>query len=292
MNKAKVYFTSKIETESLIKLYKKVNRKLEGKVAVKIHSGEPDGNNYLKPEFMKDIVKYLNGTIVECNTAYKGRRFKTEDHMKVLEEHGFTKIAPVDILDGEGTIKLPIDGKYLKYNIVGSHLNNYDSILMLSHFKGHPMGGFGGALKNMSIGLASSGGKALIHTAGKTDDTDIVWKNTPKVELFMESMAEADKTIMDKFKDKIVYINAVVNLSVDCDCVSHPEDPCMEDIGILASLDPVALDKACLDLIYNSNDKGRDHFIERVETRKGPLILDYAEKLGLGTKEYDLINID
>ena len=281
----KVYFTKEISSESLIKIYEKLERKLSGKVAVKISTGEAGNNHYLKPELINDLVKKLNGTIVECNTAYEGKRNTTKDHLETIKEHGFTN---VDLMDRDGDITLPVNGgRHLKENYVGKNIDNYDSMLMLSHFKGHPMGGFGGALKNMSIGLASSRGKAWIHSGGvKRDD---IW-STPQVE-FIESMAEADRSVVDYFKN-IVYINVVNNLSVDCDCVANPEAPCMKDIGILASLDPVALDQACLDLIYNSDDEGKNHFIERVESRQGKVVLDHAQELGIGSKEYQLIDIN
>ncbi len=281
----KVYFTKEISSESLIKIYEKLNCKLEGKVAVKISTGEAGNNHYLKPSLINDLVIKLNGTIVECNTAYEGKRNTTKDHLQTIKEHGFTN---VDLLDIDGDKAIPVvGGRHLKENFVGKNIDNYDSMLMLSHFKGHPMGGFGGALKNMSIGLASSRGKAWIHSGGV--ERDNIWA-TPQVD-FIESMAEADKSVVDYFKN-IVYINVVNNISVDCDCVANPEAPCMQDIGILASLDPVALDQACLDLIYNSDDHGKDHFIERVESRKGKIILDHAEELGVGSKKYQLINID
>ena len=281
----KVYFTKEISSESLIKIYEKLNCKLEGKIAVKISTGEAGNNHYLKPSLINDLINKLNGTIVECNTAYEGKRNTTKDHLQTIKEHGFTN---VDLLDIDGDKSIPVvGGRHLKENFVGKNIDNYDSMLMLSHFKGHPMGGFGGALKNMSIGLASSRGKAWIHSGGV--ERDNIWA-TPQVD-FIESMAEADKSVVDYFKN-IVYINVVNNISVDCDCVANPEAPCMQDIGILASLDPVALDQACLDLIYNSEDPGKDHFIERVESRKGKIILDHAEELGIGSKEYQLINID
>lgn len=292
MEKAKVYFINEINSDNLIKIYEKLNKKLEGNVAVKISTGEPGGHNFLNPNLIKDLVQKLNGTIVECNTAYKGRRNTTEEHLKAVEEHGFTKIAKVDIMDSEGEFAIPVTGgKHLKENYVGAHLKNYDSILMLSHFKGHAMGGFGGALKNMSIGIASSSGKAWIHSAGKTKDVNILWNNLAPQNDFLESMAEADKSVVDYMKGNLVYINVMNNLSVDCDCDSNPEDPCMKDIGILASVDPVALDKACLDLIYNSNDSGRDHMVERIETRNGILTIKHAEEMGIGTTEYELIQI-
>ena len=292
MEKAKVYFINEINSDNLIKIYEKLNKKLEGNVAVKKSTGEPGGHNFLNPNLIKDLVQNLNGTIVECNTAYKGRRNTTEEHLKVVEEHGFTKIAKVDIMDSEGEFAIPVTGgKHLKENYVGAHLKNYDSILMLSHFKGHAMGGFGGALKNMSIGIASSSGKAWIHSAGKTKAVNTLWDNIAPQNDFLESMAEADKSVVDYMKGNIVYINIMNNLSVDCDCDSNPEDPCMKDIGILASVDSVALDKACLDLIYNSDDSGRNHMVERIETRNGILTIKHAEEIGVGTTEYELIQI-
>ncbi|MGM9882118.1 MAG: DUF362 domain-containing protein [Bacilli bacterium] len=291
--KSKVYFTKEINEESLIKMYKILNKELPGNIGVKISTGEKGGNNYLKPGLIKGIVQKLHGTIIECNTAYNGMRMTTEDHLKVAEEHGFTKIANVDIMDSEGEIAISVeDGKHLKENYVGSHLANYDSILMLSHFKGHAMGGFGGALKNMSIGIASSSGKAFIHSAGKTKNINKVWNNLSEQNSFLESMVEADKSVIDYMQGNIIYINVMNNLSVDCDCDSNPEEPCMKDIGILSSLDPVALDEACLDLIYNSSDNGRNHMIERIERQNGRYITTYAEKMHIGTKKYELISID
>lgn len=293
MEKAKVYFTKEITCESLIKIYESLEKSLEGKVAIKISTGEPGGHNFLNPNLIKGLVQKLNGTIVECNTAYEGKRMKLEDHLRAVKDHGFTAIANVDIMDSEGDIALEVrDGKHLKENYVGSHIANYDSILILSHFKGHAMGGYGGSLKNMSIGIASSEGKAWIHTAGKTKDLNELWNNLPEQNDFLESMAEADKSVIDYMKNNILYINVMNNLSVDCDCDSNPEDPCMKDIGVLASVDPVALDNACLDLIYNSTDPGRDHFVQRVERQNGRHIIDYADKLGIGTKDYELISID
>lgn len=293
MEKAKVYFTKEITEKSLIKIYEVLDKKLEGKVAVKISTGEPGGHNYLNPNLIKGLVQKLDGTIVECNTAYEGKRMHLEDHLEAVKSHGFTDIAKVDIMDSEGDMNLTVtNGKHLKENYVGSHLANYDSILMLSHFKGHAMGGYGGALKNMSIGVASSNGKAWIHTAGKTKKPSELWANLPKQEDFLEAMAEADKSVMDYMNNNIIYINVMNNLSVDCDCNSNPEKPCMKDIGILSSLDPVALDNACLDLIYNSNDPGRDHFVERVERQNGRHIITYANELGIGSKAYELISID
>ncbi len=295
--KVNVYFTKEITPESLVRIFKAVNYELKGNVGIKISTGEPGGHNYLKPELIKDIVEYLSGTIVENCTAYGGKRQKLEDHLKCVEDHGFTKIAKVDILDAEGEFSIPtIEGsKHLKEDIVGSHLENYDSLLMLSHFKGHMMGGFGGALKNMSIGVASTRGKLNIHSAGADNqEQSHVWANLPPQDDFLESMAEACSSVMDYYDKRggIVYINVINNLSVDCDCDSDPEDPCMKDIGITASLDPVAVDRASLDLIYKSQDPGRDHFLERVETRHGAHTIEHAVTLGLGTTFYELIDID
>ena len=293
MEKAKVYFTKNIDSESLVKMYEVLNKELKGNVGVKMSTGEAGNNNYLHPELIKDLVHKVNGTIIECNTAYDGKRTNNKDHLAVIKEHGFLDVANVDLMDSEGDIELPVNGgKHLKVNYVGKNLLNYDSILMLSHFKGHPMGGFGGALKNMSIGIASRRGKSWIHSAGKIEDANILWKNLPSQDDFIESMAEADKAVMDKYKDNIVYINVINNLSVDCDCVANPEKVCMKDIGIVSSLDPIAIDKACLDLVYNSEDEGKKDLIERIESRNGAHIIEYGKKLGLGTDEYELINID
>lgn len=293
MNKSKVYFTKEITPESLIKIYEEVGKELTGKVAVKISTGEPGGHNFLNPNLIKDLVNKLNGTIVECNTAYAGRRNTTEEHWKAIKEHGFMDIAKVDIMDEEGDMAIPVrDGLHLKENYVGAHLANYDSMLMLSHFKGHAMGGFGGALKNMSIGVGSSAGKAWIHTAGKTKIPDELWENLPEQDHFLESMAEADSSVIDYMKGNIVYINVINNLSIDCDCDSNPEAPCMADIGIVASLDPVAIDKACLDFVYNSEDEGKQRLINRIEEKHGIRTVEHAEELGIGTTNYEIINID
>ncbi len=292
MEKSKVYFTKNIDSKKLIKLYESLGVKLNGKVAVKLHSGESGNQNYIKPEFVKDIIEHVNGTVVECNTAYEGARDTTEKHIKLMETHGWNKYFTVDILDSEGEeiLENPA-GNYIKKNIIGSKMKNYDSMLVLSHFKGHPMGGFGGALKNISIGLASSNGKRYIHTAGKENASfEDMFNIDP--DLFIKSMADAAKTITDYYKDKILYINMVMNLSVDCDCCQVAEDPCMNDIGLLASLDPLALDQACIDLIYYSNDLGKDKLIERIESRHGLLILEAAEKQKIGNRKYELINID
>lgn len=287
MSKARVLFTSELTPEALIRIYDELGVKLEGKVAVKLHSGEVGNQNFLRPSFVEGIIKHVNGTIVECNTAYPGKRNTTKAHWETMKEHGWTAIAPVDILDEEGEMELEVhNGKHLSVNYVGEHLKNYDSMLMLSHFKGHPMGGFGGALKNMSIGLASSHGKAHIHGVGKPDK---MWE-ADQVS-FLESMADADESVMAYMNNKIVYINVMVNMSVDCDCCAKAEDPMIKDIGILASLDPVALDQACVDLVYNAEDEGKSHLIERIESRKGLTILEAASALGIGSREYELVNI-
>ena len=288
MEKSIVYFSKEITKENLVKMYETLNVKLPGKVAVKVHSGEKGNQNYLRPEFMTDIIKHVNGTIVECNTAYEGQRNTTEKHKELMKEHGWTELFDVDIMDAEAEMQLPIpNGKVIKTNYVGEHLKNYDSMLVISHFKGHPMGGFGGALKNISIGIASSRGKAYIHGAGNVEK---IW--SAEHDLFLESMADADKSIMNCFREKNVFINIMCNMSVDCDCCAVAEDPCMKDIGILASTDPVALDKACVDLVYKSTDPGKDHLIERIESRNGTHTITAAEKLGVGTTEYELIEIN
>ena len=293
MEKSKVLFTKNIDSNSLIKIYEMLDKKLNGKVAVKISTGEPGGHNFLNPNLIKDLVSKLNGTIVECNTAYAGRRNTTDEHWKAIKEHGFLDIANVDIMDEESDMAILVrNGLHLKENFVGAHLANYDSMLMLSHFKGHAMGGFGGALKNMSIGVASSSGKAWIHTAGKTNEPNKLWDNLPEQDSFLESMAEADESVIDYMKGNIVYINVINNLSIDCDCDSNPEAPCMADIGIVASVDPVAIDKACLDFVYNSNDEGKKRLIERIESRHGIHTIEHAHRLGIGNMEYELINID
>lgn len=306
MTKSKVYFTRNITPSSLVKIFEKLNINLPGKVGVKISTGEPGGNNYLKPELIKDLVEKVNGDIVECNTAYEGGRNQTERHLEAAKDHGFTAIAPVKIMDAEGEIEIPIkNGKFLEADIVGQGIENYDSFINLAHFKGHQMAGFGGVLKNQAIGFASSVGKTYIHTAGKTRDLEKFYRCfdseenmaelLPPQDDFLASMAEAAKAIADylqqKGKNRIAYINVMNNLSIDCDCAVDPEAPCMQDIGILASLDPVALDQASLDLIYNSSDPGRDHFVERVEQQHGAYILKCAEQLGLGNRAYELIEV-
>lgn len=285
MKESIVYFTRNITKENVLEIYKKLKANLDGKIAIKVHSGEKGNQNFLKPEFYKNIVDYLNGTIVECNTAYDGERNTTEKHMKLLETHGWKELYDVDLLDYNEEIKLPVTNyKHIKFNYVGKNLENYDSLLVISHFKGHPMGGYGGAIKNMSIGLASSFGKANIHGAGEPEK---IW--TADHNSFLESMAEAASTIMEYKKEKIAFINVMCNMSIDCDCCAKAEDPCMKDIGILASLDPVALDQACVDLVYNSEDEGKNHLIERIETRNGTHTIDSAEKLEIGSKKYKLI---
>lgn len=289
---SKVYMMKDITSANMIRLYEVLGRKAEGKTAVKLSTGEPGGHNFLQPDLIADLIKKVNGTIVECNTAYAGGRSDTESHMKAAKDHGFTAIANVDIMDAEGEVSLPVEGgSHLKENYVGSHCMNYDFMMVLSHFKGHPMGGFGGALKNISIGVASAAGKVWIHTAGKSKND--LWNNLPsRQEDFLESMAEAAQSVMAHFSDKMVYINVMNRLSVDCDCLSNPEEPKMADIGILASLDPVALDKACVDQVYSSSDPGRVYLIERMESRKGIQTVVHAEALGLGTQNYELISLD
>lgn len=293
MEKSKVYFIKEISPESLIKIYDALGRELKGKVAVKISTGEPGGHNFLNPNLIKDLVHKLNGTIVECNTAYGGRRNTTSEHWKAIKEHGFLDIANVDLMDEEGEMLIPVEnGFHLKENIVGNHLKNYDSILILSHFKVHAMGGFGGALKNMSIGIGSSNGKANIHTAGKVKTPEELWDNLPEQDHFLESMADACKGVMDYIgRENIAYINVANNLSVDCDCDSNPHTPEMKDLGIFASLDPVALDQACYDAVINSDDPGKAALIERMNSRHGIRTVEAANELGLGNREYEIINI-
>ena len=292
MEKAKVYFTKEITPESIVKMYEVVGKELPGKVAVKVHSGEEGNQNYLHPEFMRKIIERVNGTVIECNTAYEGARNSTEKHEKLMEKHGWTKYFDVDIMDADEDIELEIpNGKVIKKNFVGKNMENYDSMLVLSHFKGHPMGGYGGALKQLSIGCASTEGKVWIHSAGTNKDQNTFWDNLPKQDKFLESMADAAESVVDFFKGNIVYINVMCNMSVDCDCCAKAEDPCMGDIGVLASLDPIAIDKACIDLVKKSNDPGKDHLLERITSRNGEHTIDAAADLGYGTKEYELIEI-
>lgn len=294
MQKPKVYFTKTLTPEAVITMYKALGIELPGRVAVKVHSGEEGNQNFLRPAFMKPMVDYVKGTVVECNTAYDGARNTTARHRKLMEAHQWTRNFTVDLLDAEGPdLELAIpNGKVLKTNLVGKNLANYDSLLVLSHFKGHPMGGFGGALKQLSIGCASSAGKCWIHSGGQITDQNILWDHCAEQLAFCEAMADAAASVTDYFKGKAAYVSMVCNLSVDCDCCAVAEDPCMKDIGILSSLDPVALDQACLDLIYQSDDPGRDHFIERVESRKGVHTIDAAAALGIGSKEYELVSLD
>lgn len=288
MEKSKVYFSKVITPENVVEMFKILNKDLPGKVAVKVHSGEKGNQNYLRPEFMKKIVNYVKGTIVECNTAYEGQRNTTQKHKELMKEHGWNDFFDVDIMDAEGEdleIDIP-NGKVIKKNYLGKNIKNYDSMLVVSHFKGHPMGGYGGALKQLSIGCASSYGKAYIHGAGEPEK---IW--TADHDKFLEAMADAASSVVKYFDENIAYINIMCNMSVDCDCCAKAEDPCMKDIGILSSLDPVALDKACIDLVYNSKDPGRDHLVERIESRNGTHTIDEAEKIGIGNKEYELVEI-
>lgn len=294
MEKAKVYFTKELTPESVVKMFRILNKKLPGKVAVKVHSGEEGNQNYLRPEFMKPMVEYVNGTIVECNTAYDGERNSSKKHKKLLENHGWSRIFNVDLLDENGPdleLKIP-NGKILKQNFVGRDLVNYDSMLVLSHFKGHPMGGYGGALKQLSIGCASSEGKAWIHSAGKLKDQSVLWDNLPGQDAFLEAMADSAMSVVEYFKGNTAFINIMCNMSVDCDCCAVAEDPCMKDIGILASLDPVAIDQACIDLVINSDDPGKEHLLERINSRHGTHTIDAAAGIGAGTKEYELIEVE
>ena len=294
MAKAKVYFTKKLSPETVVEMYERLGVTLPGKVAVKVHSGEEGNQNYLHPEFMRPMVEHVKGTVVECNTAYDGERNTTEKHRKLLAGHGWIKYFNVDLLDAEGPdLVLPVpNGKILKENHVGKDLANYDSLLVLSHFKGHPMGGYGGALKQLSIGCASSAGKSLIHSGGADSDQATCWDKHAGKLAFCEAMADAASSVVEMFKGKCAFVSMMCNLSVDCDCCAVAEDPCMADIGTLSSLDPVALDKACMDLIYASKDPGRDHFLERVESRAGTHTIDAAAALGFGTVDYELIAVD
>ena len=293
--KAKVYFTREITPEKVVEAYRRLGTALPGRVAVKIHSGEQGNQNYLRPEFWRPMVDEVRGTIVECNTAYgdatAGVRDHTASHLKLLEEHGWTKYFDVDLMDAEGPdVVWPIPkGKVLKENHLGRNIENYDSMLVLAHFKGHPAGGYGGALKQLSIGCASSRGKALIHSAGRTDDRFETWKQHASSVTFPEAMADAAMSVAEHFQGRIAYINVMKNLSVDCDCCAVAEDPCMKDIGILSSLDPVAIDQACIDLVMNSDDPGKEHFMERVTSRNGIHTIEAAAELGYGTREYELI---
>lgn len=290
-NPSVVYFCPRITADNLVNVYKALGREAKGRVAIKVSTGEAGNPNHLSVDVIKKFVHLVDGTIVECNTAY-GRRCNVPDHLQTAAEHGFTAIAEVDIMDGEGEMSLPVrNGRHLKENFVGKNWRNYDFTVILSHFKGHPMGGFGGALKNVAIGMASAAGKAWIHTAGKSKTVPVDWENLPPQNDFLESMAEACESVFDQAGDNILYISVANNLSVDCDCVAEPEPIHMEDIGILASLDPVALDRACVDMVYASPDPGKSHLIERIESRNATHILDYAEQLGLGSQKYVLKEI-
>lgn len=287
--KSKVYFTRIITPEKVLEMYEVLGKELIGKIAVKLHSGEEGNQNFLKPDFWRAIIDKLNGTVVECNTAYEGSRNTTEKHLKTIEKHGWSKYFDVDLMDAEGPdmiLDIP-EGKVIQKNYVGKDMENYDGMIVLSHFKGHPMGGYGGALKQLSIGCASSYGKAYIHGAGEPEK---IW--TADHDLFLESMADAAKSVHEYFKGNIVYINVMKNMSVDCDCCAVAEDPCMDDIGILISTDPIAIDQACIDLVYASNDNGKDHLIERIESRHGIHTIEAASALGYGSREYELIEID
>lgn len=285
--KSKVFFTKEISPEAMIRMYKVLGVELKGNIAVKLHTGEAGNQNYMRPEFLKDIVEHVGATVIECNTAYDGERNTTEKHLRLIKDHGWSKYFNVDLMDAEGEMELPIEGgNVLTKNFVGKNFANYDSVLVLSHFKGHPMGGYGGALKNISIGIASSYGKAYIHGAGVPEE---IW--TADHDSFLESMADAAKSIVEYKKGNIAFINVMKNMSVDCDCCAIAEDPCMADIGILSSLDPVALDQACVDLVYNSDDAGRDHLVERIETRNGVHTIEAAEKIGVGSRDYELIEV-
>ena len=285
---SKVLFTRTISPEMVLTMYEKLGKELSGHIAIKLHSGEEGNQNFLTPEFWAPIIRHLDGTVVECNTAYEGSRNTTEKHLKTIEKHGWSRYFNVDLLDAEGpdlVLDIP-DGKVIQKNYVGKDIANYNGMLVLSHFKGHPMGGYGGALKQLSIGCASSYGKAYIHGAGVPED---IW--TADHDLFLESMADAASSVHDYFKDNIVYINVMKNMSVDCDCCAVAEDPCMKDIGILISTDPIAIDQACLDLVYASDDPGKEHLIERIESRNGVHTIEAAEALGYGSRDYELIEI-
>ena len=287
--KTKVYFSRTITPEKVLELYKMLGRELPGKVAIKVHSGEKGNQNFLHPEFWREVVNHVGGTVVECNTAYEGARNVTKRHIKLFEEHGWTKYFEVDLLDAEGPdleLEIP-NGKTIKKNYVGKDIVNYDSMLVLSHFKGHPMGGYGGAIKQLSIGVASSFGKAYIHGAGEPDK---IW--TSDHDEFLSSMADAAGSVVDYFKGNILYVNVMKNMSVDCDCCAVAEDPCIADIGILVSNDPVAIDQACIDLVYACSDPGKPHLIERIESRHGIYTIECAEALGYGSRDYTLIEVD
>ena len=292
--KSKVYFTRTITPEKVLEMYELLGKPLTGKVAAKVHSGEDGNQNFLRPEFWRPVIEKVDATVVECNTAYNGARNTTEKHRQLMKKHGWSGCFNIDILDAEGpdlTVEIP-DGKALKENRLGKNIENYDSMLVLAHFKGHPMGGYGGALKQLSIGCASTAGKCLIHSAGESDTQEGFWDHVAPQDTFCVAMADAAGSVVDFFKGNLAYINIMCNLSVDCDCCAVAEDPCMKDIGILSSLDPVALDQACIDLIYASDDPGRAHFLERLESRHGVHTIEAAAELGFGSREYELIEIE
>ncbi len=286
--KSKVYFSREISAQNVLEMYHLLGKELPGKVAIKVHSGEPGNQNFLRPDFWKPVIDHVGGTVVECNTAYEGKRNTTERHLQTIAAHGWSQHFPVDLLDAQGPdLELAIpEGQRIQKNYVGKDIANYDSMLVLSHFKGHPMGGYGGALKQLSIGVASSFGKAYIHGAGEPEK---IWTSDP--DQFKEAMADAAKSVVDFFKGQLVYVNVMKNMSVDCDCCAVAEDPCIADIGILVSLDPIAIDQACLDLVYASDDPGKDHLIERIESRHGVHTIEAAAKLGFGSREYELIEV-
>jgi uncharacterized Fe-S center protein len=293
MSKPKVYFTKEITPEKLVEMYKILNKPLKGKVGIKVHSGEKGNQNYLRPEFFKPIVEYLNGTIIECNTAYPGARNYTDKHKALMEEHEWTKYFKVDILDAEGpdiTLEIP-KGIAIKKNYIGKNTKNYDSALVVAHFKGHAFGGYGGALKQLSIGFGSSRGKTYQHTAGVTDDQNKFFQNICGDKVFKETMADAANSVVNFFKGNMAFINVMKNISIDCDCDGNAKKPCMKDIGILSSTDPVALDKACIDLIYNSDDPGKKQLIERIEQKLGTHIIECSVQLGTGKSDYELITV-
>ena len=286
---AKVYFSKTITPKKVLELYKLCGKTLPGNVAVKVHSGEKGNQNFLKPEFWKPVIDHVGGTVVECNTAYKGQRNTTQRHLQLMEDHGWSRLFTVDLLDAQGPdLELDIPGgKVIKKNFVGKDIQHYNSMLVLSHFKGHPMGGYGGAIKQLSIGVASSFGKAYIHGAGVPEN---IW--TADHNAFLEAMADAALSVVEYFKGQIVYVNVMKNMSVDCDCCAVAEDPCIADIGILVSTDPIAIDQACIDLVYASTDPGRPHLLERIESRNGIHTIEAAAALGYGTREYDLVEVE
>lgn len=289
-----VYFSRDLDGKHIKELYKRYEGKLSGNIAIKLHSGEEGNQNFLKPEYLKDVIDYVKGTVVECNTAYEGARNTSEKHLKTLKDHGWSVYFDVDLLDEvDDDLVLPVEnGFVLKENYVGKDLAKYDSLLVLSHFKGHPMGGYGGALKQLSIGIASSRGKAWIHSGGRTKDQNNLWNDLPPQDTFLEAMADAASSVVKYFKGNSLYINIMKNMSVDCDCCAVAEDPCMKDMGILISDDPVAIDKACIDLVMKSDDPGKEHFMERVNSRNGIHTIYTAEKLGIGTTNYKLFEVE